>query len=142
MSGINRNKKTQFFCFKSDEKKIEIYFLFNVFKIKKKKIVQKFWNLHERSGIGWNERKIKFPILQLLFFWSYCRFCTQNDLNFRWIFTHSSKNKIVEFFYYFSHSVQHIPHLSENFHHFWGVGEVFLDCDRAYDFLPGKKSAK
>ena len=33
MSGISKNKKTQFFCFKSDEKKIVISVLFNVFKI-------------------------------------------------------------------------------------------------------------
>ena len=42
MSGISKNKKNLIFCFKSDEKKIEISFLFNVFKIKKKRFVQKF----------------------------------------------------------------------------------------------------
>ena len=42
MSGISKNKRTQIFCFKSDEKKIEIYFLFNVFKIKKKNFVHIF----------------------------------------------------------------------------------------------------
>ena len=47
MSGISKNKKTQIFCFKSDEKKIEISFLFNVFKITKKKL--KFFEIYMKD---------------------------------------------------------------------------------------------
>ena len=48
------------------QKKIEFFFLQKCFNIgiqKKSKFffIQKCSNLHERSGIGWIERKIKFP---------------------------------------------------------------------------------
>ena len=49
MSGISKNKKTQIFCFKSDEKKIEISFLFNVFKIKKKNCLFKIYEIYMKD---------------------------------------------------------------------------------------------
>ena len=106
-----------------------------------------FLNSHERSGIGWNEIKTKFPISQLSFIWSYCRFCTQNYPNFRWIFTHNSKNKnrrifLLFFPLYSTNSTSFIkflkcsPLLS-------GGGLHILNCDRvkiSYRFYLTKKN--
>ena len=55
---------------------------------------QKWLNLHERCEMCWIERKYYFRYFQFLFFglWS---FCTQNIVNFRWIFSfvfHSFQN--------------------------------------------------
>ena len=52
----------------------------------------------------WNEWKINFPIF---YFSSYGHFCTQNIVNFLWIFTYNSKNKnckinVIPFFILFS----------------------------------------
>ena len=49
----------------------------------------------------------------IFIFWSYCRFCTQKDPNFRWIFTHNSKNKnwekiLFRFSFYSAHSASFI----------------------------------
>ena len=86
------------------QKKIEIYFLFNIFQnFLFYFIFGNFSNLHERSGIGWIERKTKFPIFSICYFLSYGYFCTQNDPNFRWIFTHNSKN-LFSFSSYSAHS--------------------------------------
>ena len=53
---------------------------------------QKCSNLHERCGIGWFKREIKFPIFifrVMVIFWSY----------FRWIFTITRKIKIWKWFF-------------------------------------------
>ena len=69
---------------------------------------RKFSKLHERSGIGWIERKTKFPVFAIFIFLVLVIFFTQNDPNFQWIFTHNSKNKnrrifLLFFPYYTAH---------------------------------------
>ena len=87
---------------KKIEKKCNYYFVQNF-----QFFFQKFSNLHERSGIGWIKRKTKFPIFVIFIFRVLVIFFTQNDPNFRWIFSHNSKNKkykkwIISFFILFS----------------------------------------
>ena len=67
------------------------------------------------------------------YFSSYGYFCTQNIVNFRWIFTHSSKNKNCKKKYFVFHSIQHIPHLSYRSDHFWGGGglSAYLNLEKA-----------
>ena len=91
----------------------------------KKKI--NFSNLYERSGTGWIERKTKFMIFPIFIFWVIVIFWSllwRHHPNFRWNFAMTRKIKIEEFFYYFSHSIQHIPHLPWSCDPNEGGGEV------------------
>ena len=95
----NMQKKNFFFCVQN----------FNLFKNCK--------NLHERSGIGWIERKKKFQIFPI-FFSSYGHFVTSSP-QFLMKFRNNSKNKEHRIFFFI------FPTLFNIFHMFHGVFKVW-----------------
>jgi len=79
-----------------------------------KKKCQKCSNSHERSGIDWTERKIKFHIFPIFIFWVmviFWSFLWRHHPNFRWIFHDSSENNNRRIFLlFFFHSTHRIIH--------------------------------
>ena len=70
------------------------------------------------DGESWIKRKFIFQIFPIFIF--RLMIFVQKMVNFRWIFTITRKIKIRKMIFL---SIQHIPHLSWNFHHFWRRGE-------------------
>ena len=85
------------FFFNIWQNKIWFFFFSKVFKFT--------WNM-------WNVLKRMKNHFSDFYFSSFGHFCTQNMINFRWIFSHNSKKKIAIFLYFVFHSIQPIPHLS------------------------------
>ena len=88
---------------------------------------QKWSNLHERSGIGWIERKIKFQIFPIFIFriMVIFRHFFLKIVNFRWIFTMTRNIKIAKLFF---NLFQHIAHLSWKWDENWGGRGVGSAC--------------
>ena len=102
MSGISKNKKSQIFCFKSDENKIEISFLFNIFKIKKN-VVQNFEIWKIRNRLKWKKNQISN--FAIFFSGVIVVFVLKMTPIFDEFSPITQKIKIVEFFYYFPHTI-------------------------------------
>ena len=110
-------------------------FFFIIFFLVKKKSNFFLWNVLKRMKNQFSN----------FYFSSYGNFCTQNMVNFRWIFTHSSKNKnrqknVFRFSFYSAHSTSFIkiwPLLRGVGLHIlsWEKVETFNGTKRICDFL-------
>ena len=82
-------------------------------------------NVHERTGIGWIERKIKFQIFIFLFMVIFRHFCSKN-CQFSMNFHDNLRNRNRKNRKLFFHSFQHIAHLSWKWNQNWGWGGVYI----------------
>ena len=86
--------------------------------------LQNYSNLHERCGMFWNKRKIKFQIFPIFNFLVMATFWIQNMVNFQKNFTITRRKKIG-FIFSFIPSFQHFSQLfgpkNQN-GSFWGGG--------------------